>query len=369
MRILVLNWRDPKNPDAGGAEVHIHEIMRRVAAMGHDVVQVSCAIKGLPEEEVLDGIRILRHGGKYTYNLSLKKFCSNLDVNFDLIIEDLCKLPFFSPGWNMAPVLVVVPHLFGTTAYREVFFPLALYVNILESFIPRVYMNCPFVAISDSTKRDLIRRGIPGEQVKVVECGIDIGHYNPSVDVKENPGTILYVGRIKKYKGINILIDALDLLRKRGRNYRLIIQGTGDYTNSLKQQAKKLGLTSVVDFEGFVSEKQKLYRLRSSTVAAFPSEKEGWGLTVIEANACGAPVVASDSDGLRDSLRNGETGFLVPHGNIEALANRLEEIIENSSLRLKLSKNALNWAKKFSWDATAVKMKSIMEKVSEKQSI
>lgn len=362
MRILALNWRDPKNPETGGAEIHLHEILRRTAAEGHEVTQISQAVTGLPHEEMMDGVRILRHGRRNTFNLTLKKFALSLDIasSFDLVIEDLCKIPFYSPRWSPVPVLTIVPHLFGTTAYREVALPLAFYVNFMESFIPRIYRKCPFVAISESTRTDLVRRGIPAERISVIPCGIDTDSYCPGKPDPEQ-GTFLYVGRLKKYKGVQLILAALAVLRDAGKNYRLVVLGSGDYEEELKKTASRLNLGQSVTFEGFVSQERKLHRLRSAWAAVFASEKEGWGLTVIEANACGTPVIASDSDGLRDSVRDGITGILVPHGNVEDLAAEMDRLGGDPVLRSVLGKNGREWAAGFNWDATSDRMISVME--------
>jgi glycosyltransferase involved in cell wall biosynthesis len=355
LRILVLNWRDPLNPEAGGAEVHLHEILKRAAAAGHDIVQVSHASGGLPAGQVLDGVRIFRRGGRLTFNLGLASWCRrNLDLSsFDLVVEDLCKLPFFAPLWSPVPVLVIVPHLFGTTAYREVALPLALYVNALEAFVPSAYDGCRFVAISDSTRNDLVRRGIPASSIEVVPCGMDSSTYTPDPAVAPVPMTILYVGRIKRYKGIQHLLEAVALLRADGLPAVLRVVGSGDYLDSLRRRTASLGLSDCVSFTGFVSGSRKVAELRSAWVAALPSEKEGWGLTVIEANACGTPVVASDSDGLRDSVRHGSTGLLVPHGDVAALAGALRSILTDVDLRERLSAGGLEWARGFTWDRAA----------------
>lgn len=362
MRILALNWRDPKNPEAGGAEIHLHEILKRAVADGHTVTQISHAVTNLPPEEIIDGVRILRHGKRNTFNLTLKKFALSLDIasNFDIVIEDLCKIPFYSPRWSQVPVLTIVPHLFGTTVYREVALPLALYVNVMESFIPRIYRRCPFVAISNSTKDDLVRRGIRMESISVIPCGIDTNLYSPGEPDPE-PGTFLYVGRLKKYKGVQIILAALAVLQDAGRNYRLVVLGSGDYEEELKKTALRLGLEQAVTFEGFVPQGRKLHWLRKAWAAVFASEKEGWGLTVIEANACGTPVIASNSEGLRDSVQDGITGILVPHGNVEDLAAQMDRLATDPALRFDLGKNGLKWATGFNWDATADRMISVMK--------
>jgi len=362
MRILALNWRDPKNPEAGGAEIHLHEILKRTATAGHEVTQISQAVTGLPPEEIIDGVRILRHGRRNTFNLTLKKFALSLDIesSFDLVIEDLCKIPFYSPRWSPVPVLTIVPHLFGTTSYREVVLPLALYVNFMESFIPGVYRRCPFAAISDSTKEDLVKRGIPAENISVIPCGIDTDFYTPGKPDPEQ-GTFLYVGRLKKYKGVQIILAALAVLLDAGKDYMLVVLGSGDYEKGLKKTVLRLGLDSAVSFEGFVSQERKLHWLRKAWAAVFASEKEGWGLTVIEANACGTPVIASNSDGLRDSVKDGRTGILVAHGNVEDLAAQMNRLAGDPALRSTLGKNGREWAAGFNWDSTADRMIRVMK--------
>ncbi len=368
MRLLALNWRDPRNPETGGAEIHLHEILRRAVKDGHEVTQISQAVSGLPAEEIIDGIRILRHGKRNTFNFTLKNYALSLDIasNFDLVLEDLCKIPFYSPKWSPVPVLTIVPHLFGTTAYREVPLPLAFYVNFMESFIPRVYRNCSFVAISESTKNDLIRRGIAADNVTVIPCGIDTGFYTPGKPDPE-PGTFLYVGRLKKYKGIQLILAALAELRNAGKSYKLVVLGSGDYEKELKAITSRLKLDRQVIFEGFVPQERKLHWLRKAWAAVFPSEKEGWGLTVIEANACGTPVIASNSAGLRDSVMDGRTGILVPHGDIEKLAGEMNSLASNSSLRSELGKNGIDWAAGFNWDVTADRMIKVMRDILHKQ--
>jgi len=365
LRILALNWRDPHNPEAGGAEIHLQEILKRAVRDGHEVIQVSHAIQWLPEREVIEGVQIHRHGTWYSYNFTLKKYCRSLDLDsFDLIIEDICKVPVFSPAWSETPVLAIVPHLFGTTAFREVSILKAVYVNMLEAMIPSVYRKCNFVAISDSTRHDLQRRGIPGGQISVIPCGIDTGFYMHDPTVQPEKGRLLFVGRLKKYKGVQHLLEAVKILHSKGITANLTIIGEGDYSHTLKLMVGKLDLQDSVSFEGFISQENKLRWLQKASVAVFPSAKEGWGLTVIEANCCGTPVVASNSDGLRDSVKDGETGILVEHQNSRALAEALESILISGEKRSMLAANALKWAKTFNWDQTGQKMIDVMKKTA-----
>jgi glycosyltransferase involved in cell wall biosynthesis len=362
VRILALNWRDPHNPEAGGAEIHLHEILRRAVKAGHEVIHVSHAVQWLPEKEAIDGVQIHRHGKWYSYNYTLKNYCKSLKLDsFDLIIEDICKVPVFSPLWSSTPVLAIIPHLFGTTAFREVSALKAVYVNALEAMIPHVYGRSRFVAISNSTKHDLVRRGIDAGKISVIPCGIDTDFYKHDPDIQPEPGRLLFVGRLKKYKGIQHLLKAMKLLQQRNIVVNLTIIGQGDYSRTLKMLVGKLNLQDRVSFEGFVSQEEKLRWLRKAWVAVFPSAKEGWGLTVIEANCCGTPVVASNSDGLRDSVLNGKTGILVKHQDPIALADALESILTSPDKREALTQNAIPWAKSFNWDHTGEKMLEVME--------
>ena len=362
MRILALNWRDPLNPEAGGAEIHLHHILKRAVAAGHSVVQVSHEVSGLPPVQEIDGVTVHRHGKWYSYNLTVRGYCERLRLDsFDLILEDICKVPVFPPRWSRTPVLAVVPHLFGTTAYREVGPLKALYVNALERMIPRVYRDCGFVAISESTRRDLVRRGVPDGRIQVIPCGMDTDTYRPDPGAVVSHGSFVYLGRLRKYKGVQYAIRALAHLRERGVDASLTVVGDGDYALELKRLTKRLMLERSVTFTGFVPVAEALNRLRTCYAAVFPSEKEGWGLTVIEANCCGAPVIASRSDGLTDSVRDGETGILVPHADPGALADAMQGLLENPAERARLSAGGIAWGRSFQWDRTGAEMIRAME--------
>jgi glycosyltransferase involved in cell wall biosynthesis len=144
---------------------------------------------------------------------------------------------------------------------------------------------------------------------------------------------------------------------------RLVIVGSGDNMPQLKQLAAKLGIADHVEFTGFVSMEEKVDWMRRSHVIVNPSPKEGWGLTNIEANACGTVAVASDADGLRDSVRDGETGFLFPYGNHDALAERVIRLLGDSTLYDRLTQNAVEWARTFTWDECAAQTMRIVDDI------
>ncbi|MFC1551277.1 glycosyltransferase family 4 protein [Candidatus Latescibacterota bacterium] len=366
MKILLVNWMDMENPMAGGAEVHLNEIFKRFVHRGDEITQVSSGYKGCAQTGEYDGIRIIRTGTRETFNFAAPRVLRRLDreMNFDLIVEDINKVPLFTPLYLKKPVLAVIPHLFGSTVYQETNPVFASYVYFMERPIPYVYKNAVFEVISESTAADIVSRGVAAEQVKVVLCGMDHGTYNidPSI-AKFEQKTILYVGRIKKYKSVDVIIRAMPDIRANIPGARLVIVGSGDNLAELKRLAEQLGVSENVVFTGFVTMEEKVDWMRRSHVIVNPSPKEGWGLTNIEANACGTAAVASDSDGLRDSVKDRKTGLLFPYGNHTVLAEKVTNILRDNELYERLTKNSIDWAGTFTWEECAENTKKIVDEI------
>jgi glycosyltransferase involved in cell wall biosynthesis len=279
---------------------------------------------------------------------------------FDCVIEDINKLPFLAPRWADAPVLAIVPHLFGTAVFAETSWPQGLYVLAHEALIPLVYGRTPFVAISESTRADLVARGLPAANVSVVHCGLDHARYRPTAAKAERP-SVVFLGRLRRYKGVDVLLDAFARVVRAHPDAVLDVVGDGPYKGALEAQAKRLGLLGV-RFRGFVPAEEKVAILSASHVAVCPSPKEGWGLTVVEANACGTAVVASRSPGLVDSVKSGVTGLLVPHGDVPALAEAIGRVLDDAPLRARLETEGKSWAATFTWDRCADEMHGALER-------
>jgi glycosyltransferase involved in cell wall biosynthesis len=158
---------------------------------------------------------------------------------------------------------------------------------------------------------------------------------------------------LRRYKGIEVAIRALAAARRQRPDLRLDIAGSGPDRTRLERMAAELGLASAVRFHGFVAEGAKLDLLRRTWANVFPSPKEGWGITVMEAAACGTPSLASDSPGLRDSVRHDVTGLLVPHGDVDALARRMLELAGDPALVARLGRAAREHAERWTWTAAA----------------
>ncbi len=355
LRILVVNWLDRRNPQAGGAEVHLHEIFGRLAASGHRVTLLASGWSGAPPEETLDGLSVHRVAGRHTFPLRVRAAYRRLRAaGFDLVVEDVNKLPLFTPRWVREPVVLLVPHLFGSVAFREAAWPVAAVVWAAERAMPAAYAGVPVQAISRGTADDLARRGFDPGRIEVIPPGVDHRRFRPDSGVgKYEEPTLLYVGRLKRYKGLDVVLGALRRLGEAGTPARLLVAGRGDDRPRLERLARRRGVEARVTFLGYVAEARKVELLRRAWVHVYPSPKEGWGIANVEAAACGTPSVASDSPGLRESVADGRSGFLVPHGDEAAWTERLLRLLRSSELRARLREGALRHAARFSWERAA----------------
>ncbi len=366
LRILVVNWLDRENPQAGGAETHLHEIFGRLARRGHRVTLLTSGWRGAPLRTTLDGIDVHRAGHRYTFSVAAPLYFRRSLRNepFDVIVEDLNKVPLFTPWWTDTPIVLLVHHLFGATAFREASLPLAGGTWLWERPIPRAFHGVPTIAISDSTKEDMIRRGIHPERIEVIPNGIDVERCTPAPDgVRYERPTVLYLGRVKKYKRVDLVLRAVARLAKEGLDVRLIVGGRGDHLDALRGLADRLGIAERTTFEGFVDDDRKVELFRRSWVHVLASPKEGWGIANLEAAACGTPTVASDAPGLRESVLDGRSGFLVPHGDVGALARRIGQIVRDEDLRARLGRGARRFAESYSWEASANAVEDVLRRV------
>lgn len=371
MKILAQNWRDIENPEAGGAEVHLYEILRRLAKKGHQVTWVSSKFKGNKSLDKVDNIQIIRIGNKFNFNFAffLHYLIRFRKQNFDVIIDDVSKVPLCVHLYSKKPTIAIIHHIHGKSVFDELPGIMAWYVYIMEkillSWFYRGGLPHDIVTVSRSTKRELIDFGIR-EHIHIVHNAINPDLFSSHNDSENPPGTfsptIVYFGRVKRYKRIDHILRMFKLIKNKIPPAHLIIAGKGDNYKTLKNLSNSLKLNSV-EFKGPISEKEKVEILKKAWVHVMASRKEGWGISVIEANACGVPVVGYDVLGLRDSIRNGYNGFLVEDGNIEELANKVMTLIENPKIRRKLSHNAKKWAKRFSWDKSAERFERILTSI------
>jgi glycosyltransferase involved in cell wall biosynthesis len=360
MHILWINHRDPQHPQAGGAEVRIREVARRLVRMGHRVTLLSEKINGSPGKVVIEGVEVRRIGGRATIHILAPLYVRWHQNEYDVVIDDIAHaMPWYSPLATRKPVIAQVHHLHQDVVCRELSRPLASIIAWAERTIAKVYNH--IIAISPSTRQELIERlGMKPERITVIPNGVDVNKYRPGP--KDSRPTVLWVGRIKRYKNLDHLLKAYKQVKKEEPDTQLVIIGTGGHEESIKKLAKKLELEDV-HFLGRVTEKEKVRWMQRSWIITSTSAKEGWGISVLEAAACGTPTVAYDVAGLRDSVKNMETGLLVPFNNINALSDAITNILVDDGLRNRISRGAREWATHFSWERTAEKALNAIEYV------
>lgn len=353
MRILVLNWQDHQNPHAGGAEVHLREIFSRIAAGGHQVDLLCSSWPGASPRVNLDGLDVHRVGSRHSYPFLARGYYSRqlATMGYDCVVEDINKIPLFSPLWGARRLVALVHHLFGATVFREAPIPVAAAVWLAERPLGPLYRGVPFQAVSESTADDLVARGIPRESINIIYNGVDSSRLTPSAIERSSEPLFVYLGRLKKYKRVDIIIRAFAELRI--SSARLEIAGAGDYRASLERLVESLGLLGRVKFLGFVSEGEKLRLLRRAWASVLASPKEGWGLSNLETAACGTPVVAANSPGVRESVVDGKTGFLVRPNEPREMARAMKRIVDSPALVSELGSAGRRFAEGFTWDRSA----------------
>jgi len=365
MRIIMVNWQDIKHPLGGGAEVHYQEIFQRIVKMGHPVTLLSCRFPGAVKEEVIGGIRVIRTGVRSNFNLIMPFVLRKLlKEKYDILILNINKLPFFTLQYIKLPKLIIAHHFFGKAVFLEASLPLAVTVYCAEELFLKLHRKIDVMYYSNSTKDDLLKHRFPPGKLHFIPIAVDLKTYRVLPGIEKYPTPlIVYLGRIKKYKSVDNLISAMPAVFKSIPDARLIIVGDGDDKRRLEQLTEKLNLRDRIEFMGFISEDEKIEWLNKAWVVVNPSSKEGWGLTMTEANACGTPVVAADSPGLRDAVKDGKTGLLYPYGDIDALSHSIVKILSDSNLRDKLREGGLIYARKYTWDISAEMTLELMQKI------
>jgi len=353
-RILIFNWRDTRHKFAGGAEVYVQEIAKCWVKKGNSVTIFSGNDSFSPRAEIIDGIEIIRRGGFYAvYIWAFVYYILRFKGKYDVIIDCQNGIPFFAPFYAREPVYCLMHHVHQEVFRRSLSKPLSMLASFMEKkLMPLVYRKTPFITVSRSSRREMEMLGLGEAGIQVINPGVDLK--NLIWGEKSEKPIILYLGRLKAYKSIEVLIKAFQLVIKQMPEAILIIAGSGEEEKNLKKTVKDLNLTKKqVIFKGKVSEVHKIRLLQEAWVLANPSFMEGWGIVTIEANACGTPVVASDVSGLRDSVRNPEAGYLVAYGDVEGFAENILKIIKNKHLRDKMGSEGIVWARNFNWQKSS----------------
>jgi glycosyltransferase involved in cell wall biosynthesis len=360
LRVLIFNWRDVTHPHSGGAETYMHQIARRWAAEGLDVGWLTQHHAGSKRSEVIDRIRIYRVGGKLTqYPLASVAYLLRLRRRYDVLVDCENGIPFFTPLYSRRPKILVVHHvhqeIFRTQLPKQLSW-LALWLE--GWFMPRVYRKARVVAVSEGTKSDLLALGFSPERVTIITNGVFPPSPVPAAPAKRP--TILCMGRLKPQKSVDVLIRALPALVARFPDLHLDVVGQGPDRCRLERLAWATGLARHVRFHGYVAASVRDRLSAEAWLAVCPSSFEGWGVVCMEASSHGLPVVASDVPGLRESVRDGETGLLFPYGDVDALAEAVGKLLDDRELRARMGRAGVQWAARHTWDGSAATFASVL---------
>lgn len=363
--ILVVNFQDSEHPYAGGAEVHFREVFRRLVARGHRVTLLCCGWRGALRRAVVDGIDIHRVGTRATFPfLARRYFARQLARDWDVVVEDLNKVALRVPSWSDRPSAVIVHHLFGRSAFRATNTPTAAAVIALEMALGRLYRGVPMVAVSNSTANDLRRRGVEHDLVTVISNGVTDPAAATIARPRHGVPRIISLGRLQPYKRVDVLLRAARRLVERGVRFTLDVVGDGASRASLERLARTLGLEHHVVFHGHVSETVKQSLLARATLHVTTSEKEGWGLSVMEAGVWRVPTVATFVSGLCDSVIEGRTGRFVRPNDAVDTADVIQSLLNRPAEAARLGRAARCFALEHTWDRVADRMERFLASVA-----
>jgi len=354
MRILILNWRDPKNPNGGGAEQLTQEMAKRWVKAGHIVTQFSSTFPNAKPREVIDGVTFIRKGSWWNVHLfACYYYLRYLRKQTDIIIDEVHWFPFFSAFYAPKKTVVLVCEVANMLFYTIFPYPLASCWRLIEKFYLAVYKNVPMMAISQSTYEDLIKEGHTRSNLIVLPMGltvtVKIKHFP-----KEKDPTLIYVARLNKQKGIFDTIEAFRIVKQHIPSSKLWLVGSSDQQtiDHVKKQLKNYQLETSVKLFGFVTEEKKFELLSRAHLLVSASVQEGWGLTVPEAGLTRTPAVVYNTQGFRDIIENKKDGVLVVPNPI-AFAEGVIDVLQNENLYKRIQIAAERKAKQYSWDKTA----------------
>jgi glycosyltransferase involved in cell wall biosynthesis len=356
-RVHFIAWRDLGDPEAGGSELHAHMIASRWAAAGIDVTFRTSAVPGTPQATTRSGYRVLRRAGRYAVFPSAAWEGIRIGSRpGDALVEIWNGMPFLSPLWYRGPRLVFLHHVHAEMWGMVLPSALARVGDIVERRLaPHLYGTSRVVTLSASSRTEIVNMlGLPGDNVTVAPPGIDV-RYTPG-GRRSGPPLVIAVGRLVPVKRFDILMRALAHAKKSVPELQAVIIGEGYERSALEALRVQLGAVDWIQLPGRVGDDELVSWYRRAWAVASTSQREGWGMTLTEAAACGTPAVASAIAGHSDAVIDGESGLLVDHCTPDGVGNfaqALTRVLTDDVLRARLSHGALVSAGRFTWDKTA----------------
>lgn len=370
MNILILNWRDIKNPRSGGAEILTHEMAKRWVKFGHKVTLFSSKFPESPENEVIDGVKIIRSGhpdARFLFSsvhFLAYRFYKKNPGKFDVVIDEVHGLPFFTPWYVKEKKVVLICEVAGSLWVKMFGKFFGTLGRVIEGiYLKLIYRNVLFITISNSSKEELLKNGVKSKNITVLPMGITFPKRLERYKKEKNP-TLIFVGRIARSKGIEDAIMALERVSRKYHDVKLWIVGGGDknYVGYLREMAKRLGVLDKTIFWGYVSQEKKFELMSRAHILVAPSSKEGWGLIVPEAARVETPSIVYDVPGLRDTIKDGLNGIKVKKNIPGEIAKEIIKVLEDKDFYSKLQLNAKKTSLTYNWNDTAKSALRILKK-------
>ena len=361
-------------PHVGGGEVWMFNLSKILVNRGHKVTVITYKCPKHLEDEILSGIKVLRFGPFpiggvqpyfkrafiQAYGIVVKGF--KLDFDLLLVNQTFPLIPsYLVSKIKRKPIIALFHDIYGLQfSLKEKGLLKGLIRGIVE--LISVKLNYDIVlTVSKSTKKKLVKMGVKEDKIFVVGGGVDLKEIDSIEEQKSSKPKILYVGRLVKLKKVENLLLAFKKIILRFPETELYIVGSGPQENLLKKLAEELNISSKTFFTGYVSEEEKIRLMKSAWVLVQPSIAEGFGLVLVEANACKTPVVAVDSGGPREVVKDGITGFLVQPNNINQLAEKIIELLEDKNKMVKMGEEGRKMVEEnYTWERVAEKVEKII---------
>jgi glycosyltransferase involved in cell wall biosynthesis len=376
MKILFLVFRDIKNPSSVGGDYYLWELAKGLHELGNEVTVLCNHFKESKNRENIDGIQVIRLHGLLSLPLKMfQTYLKEFKCKYDVVIEEVIggqRFPYFASLYIKEPLMAVWHQKHEKIFYEQYPYPIALFMVLIEKMLAIIYRKETIVTPSKGAKQQLLTLGFSSKKVKVVTDGIGKLFQNPNIN-RFRRNIVVCLGKLRRYKRFDQAISTFQVVRRYlNKDYKLVIAGKVseidfNYVAFLNRFAKKLGVENWVELRTNISEDEKLKLLESSKALLQPSPIEGFSIVVAEANRCGTPVVVSDGVP-GDVVIDGYNGFVYPFGDIEASAEQLEKILNNNDIWKKMSKNAINWSKQFTWKKSSVVLQNCLIELCNKQS-
>jgi glycosyltransferase involved in cell wall biosynthesis len=349
LHILILSDRDWTHPQGGGTGTNLFAQVARWLHWGHRVSVISCSYPGAAACQRIGELTLHRVGGRSTvFPRAILRQWRGLVPDADVVLEVVNGITFLTPLWCRLPRVTLVHHIHRDHYVRELGGKGRVAALMLETVPLRLlYRHSQFETISQSSARDIAAHGIDPRRIEISYLGVEQGAFRPDPERRAPEPTLLYLGRLKRYKRIEVVLDVL----ARNPGAVLELAGDGDHREALEAEIDVRGLAHRVRMHGHVSEERKLELYQRAWINITTSSAEGWGLSVNEAGACATPSAALRLGGLAEAIDDGRTGILADDPG--ELAAKVGRVLGDPNLRESLGRAAHARACEFTWDATA----------------